>query len=155
MDLKKIIDLVSFISSLKPGSISDKQIDQILIQNHLMSQDGTPSRAKLLGEIERIGVEKVFAKISLDDRKNFLANISSARHAFPEISKIVQTVETTVSADVGAFPVPLGQLSPGRKKEESISKRMGFGAYELSEVTDADEDINEALKLTHNLQKMD
>lgn len=129
MTLNEIIKIVEKMSSLKPSSQTDSYIDKLLKNAQFMSQDGAPSRAQLLGEIEKIGVDKVFKDISLDDRKNFLANISSAYRAFPDIQKIVQTAEQTTTANVAAYPVPLGQkpMRSGRKFESS--KNLGIGAY--------------------------
>ena len=126
MKLSDLIDIVALISNLEPSSHSDKQIDEYLLQYKLVSQDGAPSRAQLLGEIEKVGIDKIFKDISLDDRKNFLANISSAYRAFPDIQKIVQTAEQTTTANVAAYPVPIGRKP--LKKYESV-KESSVGPY--------------------------
>jgi len=129
MTLNNMIEIVKEMASLKPSSQTDSYIDKLLKNSGFISQDGTPSRARLLGEIEKIGVEKVFKDISLDDRKNFLANISSAYRAFPDIQKIVQTSEMTTTANVAAYPIPIGR----KKKVSESKKRMGIGSYEIKD----------------------
>lgn len=144
MTLDKLIDIVSEMASLKPSSQTDSYIDKLLKNAQFVSQDGAPSRAKLLGEIEKIGVDKVFKDISLDERKNFLVNISSAYRAFPDIQKIVQTAEQATTANVAAYPIPIGQkpMRSGRKFESF--KNLGIGAYIVGdEVID---DIEDAIE---------
>jgi len=131
MILNELIKVVEKMASLKPSSQTDSYIDKLLKNAQFVSQDGAPSRAQLLGQIEKIGVDKVFKNISLDDRKNFLANISSAYRAFPDIQKIVQTAEQTTTANVAAYPVPLGQkpMRTNRKEAYESAKSLGVGAH--------------------------
>ena len=150
MELNDLISLVKNISAYKPGHEADSLIDRRLSSKGM-------SRVSLLDQIEKVGATKVFDKISLEDRKQFLANMSSAKrhpgygeiekisHAVGEMAGGAPAVAGTTTANVGAFPVPLGQESPGRKKKkhEAVSRRMGIGAYELSEIIDADEELKE------------
>ena len=94
--------------------------------------------------------------MSMDQIKKFIANIgSSATRLFPDIAKLAKTLETevaaapvaTTTANVGAYPVPLGQEAPGRKhkKDESVSRLMGLGAYIVESSSDVDEEMKKYL----------
>jgi hypothetical protein len=150
MNLDELIKVVEKMSSLKPSSQTDSYIDKLLKNAQFVSQDGAPSRAQLLGQIEKIGVDKVFKNISLDDRKNFLANISSAYRAFPDIQKIVQTAEQTTTANVAAYPVPLGQkpMRANRKEAYESSKSLGVGAHIVGDgiIGEIDDLLNEGIE---------
>lgn len=158
-----VSNLITFIKSIARLDKKDPQykekFDNHFIQNDLVDNAGTPAFGKLLQELNSIATEKqresdkmkLMSGVDKKDYDSFLAHIGSPVHRYPEVEKLMRSVEAeamavpnagTTTANVGAFPVPLGQESPGRKKHhESIQKLMGIGAYQLSEVKDADEEI--------------
>lgn len=144
----RLADLINVVKAV----IILKQDAEVL--KYLESLFGKASPyVKFLDEIEAAGPEKIFTKFSMDERKDFLKKVSSALITHPKIQNITKTVEMemvsapgagTTTANVGAFPVPLGQESPGRKKHhESVTKLMGIGAYQITESTDVEAELAE------------
>jgi hypothetical protein len=128
------------------------------------ANSGQADIRRFLQDLDLILVNKtsrqaIAGSVSADDYKKFVKNIPLISNpVFRDVAEFLHNdiknemdggappaVAGTTTANVGAFPVALGQESPGRKrkKHESVTRRMGLGSYHLSEIIDADEELKE------------
>ena len=143
MDFKALVSLVKLVSKL-----NDTKLVNSAVSAYFKKNDGTVDLVKFLDAIESAGVDRVFLDIPMDARQLFLKNVKPALRTHDGVAGIADTAELkgeqvgTTTANVAAFPVPLGQESPARKKkQESITRLMGIGAYQVNESISADEDL--------------